>query len=197
MIKNADVGDEKFYPVIERGDHNKPLQGSLVNNHYFNGNIWNSRRIPSFSTQDLMRYVIWWVLITAVSNLSRWWQLKYFLVFIPIPREMIQFGLIWMFPKKGVSLNHPLENRVFHYFHHPFWGFSPYFWFNTHIFQLSWWDNHQPVDPQGAAKLSGSLCDAARWSSTFGLHPKRGAEFFGEEFRKGKEMVVSGSLNRW
>ena len=21
----------------------------------------------------------------------------------------------------------------FHYFHHPFWGFSPYFWFNTHI----------------------------------------------------------------
>ena len=24
-------------------------------------------------------------------------------------------------------------NRVFHYFHHPFWGFSPYFWFNTHI----------------------------------------------------------------
>ena len=19
-------------------------------------------------------------------------------------------------------------NRVFHYFHHPFWGFSPYFW---------------------------------------------------------------------
>ena len=24
-------------------------------------------------------------------------------------------------------------NRGFHYFHHPFWGFSPYFWFNTHI----------------------------------------------------------------
>jgi len=23
--------------------------------------------------------------------------------------------------------NHPLKNRVFHYFHHPFWGFSPYF----------------------------------------------------------------------
>ncbi len=23
-------------------------------------------------------------------------------------------------------------NRVFHYFHHPFWGFSPYFWFNTY-----------------------------------------------------------------
>ena len=25
-------------------------------------------------------------------------------------------------------------NRVFHYFHHPFWGFPPYFWFNTHIY---------------------------------------------------------------
>ena len=23
--------------------------------------------------------------------------------------------------------NHPLKNRVFHYFHHPFWGFFPYF----------------------------------------------------------------------
>ena len=24
--------------------------------------------------------------------------------------------------------NHPWINRVFHYFHHPFWGCSPYFW---------------------------------------------------------------------
>ena len=24
-------------------------------------------------------------------------------------------------------------NRVFHDFHHPFWGFSPYFWFNAHM----------------------------------------------------------------
>ncbi len=29
--------------------------------------------------------------------------------------------------------NHPMCNRVFHYFHHPFWGFYPYFWFNTHF----------------------------------------------------------------
>ena len=27
-------------------------------------------------------------------------------------------------------------NRVFHYFHHPFWGCSPYFWFNTHMGNL-------------------------------------------------------------
>ena len=37
---------------------------------------------------------------------------------------------IWMFPKiVGENPpNHPLKNRVFHYFHHPFWGCSPYFW---------------------------------------------------------------------
>ena len=37
-------------------------------------------------------------------------------------------GLIWVFPKIMVPPNHPLKNRVFHYFHHPFLGFSPYFW---------------------------------------------------------------------
>ena len=35
---------------------------------------------------------------------------------------------IWMFPKIVVPPNHPLKNRVFHYFHHSFWGFSHYFW---------------------------------------------------------------------
>ena len=30
--------------------------------------------------------------------------------------------------------NHPFVHRVWnHYFHHPFWGFYPYFWFNTHM----------------------------------------------------------------
>ena len=33
-----------------------------------------------------------------------------------------------MFPKIMVPPNHPFVHRVFHYFHHPFWGFSPYFW---------------------------------------------------------------------
>ena len=27
-----------------------------------------------------------------------------------------------------VPPNHQFVHRVFHYFHHPFWGFSPYFW---------------------------------------------------------------------
>ena len=31
---------------------------------------------------------------------------------------------IWMFPKivGEIPPNHPIFNRVFHYFHHPFWG---------------------------------------------------------------------------
>ena len=40
-----------------------------------------------------------------------------------------------MFPKIGVPPNHPF-NMVFHYFHHPFWGFSPYFWHHPNQFEL-------------------------------------------------------------
>ena len=40
---------------------------------------------------------------------------------------------IWVFPKIMAPPNHPFVHRVFHYVHHLFWGFSPYFWFNTHI----------------------------------------------------------------
>ena len=32
------------------------------------------------------------------------------------------FGRMWVFPKIMVSPNHPWINRVFHYFHHPFFG---------------------------------------------------------------------------
>ena len=40
----------------------------------------------------------------------------------------------WVFPKIMVPPNHPFGHRVFHYFHHPFWGvYHPYFWFNIHI----------------------------------------------------------------
>ena len=44
---------------------------------------------------------------------------------------------IWVFPKnRGVKPpKHPMFNRVFHYFHHPFWG-APIFG-NTHVFLSS------------------------------------------------------------
>ena len=42
------------------------------------------------------------------------------------------FGLIWMFPKMvGFTPKSSMFNRVFHYFHHPFWAI-PIFG-NTHI----------------------------------------------------------------
>ena len=45
-----------------------------------------------------------------------------------------------VFPKLGVSPNHPLNNRVFHYFNHPFLGvLYPIFLGNTHIPNRSWW----------------------------------------------------------
>ena len=34
----------------------------------------------------------------------------------------VHFLSIWVFPNIMVPPNHPLKNRVFHYFHHPFWG---------------------------------------------------------------------------
>ena len=37
----------------------------------------------------------------------------------------------WVFPKRMVPPNHPFQKRVFHYFHHLFWG-SPIFG-NIHI----------------------------------------------------------------
>ena len=56
----------------------------------------------------------------AWNRLGKWW----FLV-----------GHIWVFPKIGGFFppNHPLKNRVFHYFYHPFWGFFPYFWKRPHL----------------------------------------------------------------
>ena len=52
---------------------------------------------------------------------------------------MILFGC---FRKQwGFLPNHPFFNRVFHYFHHPFWGPTPIFG-NTHLDMLQQvWEN--------------------------------------------------------
>ena len=42
---------------------------------------------------------------------------------------------IWVFPKIGVPPNHPFVHRVFHYFHHPFWGVNTPIFGNTHMKQ--------------------------------------------------------------
>ena len=42
----------------------------------------------------------------------------------------------WMFPKMvGFPPKSSILIGFFQYFHHPFWGFSPYFWVNTR----PWW----------------------------------------------------------
>ena len=45
-----------------------------------------------------------------------------------LPVEFHHKLYIWVFPKIGVFTPNHDFNRVFHYFHHPFWGFSHYFW---------------------------------------------------------------------
>ena len=40
---------------------------------------------------------------------------------------------------RGVSPQIIHFNRVFHYFHHPFWGFYPYFWVDTHLKPYIFW----------------------------------------------------------
>ncbi len=51
--------------------------------------------------------------------------------YVSMPQQSLKVGWplpTWMFPKIMVPPNHPLKNRGFHYFHHPFWRFSPLFW---------------------------------------------------------------------
>ena len=53
------------------------------------------------------------------------------------PEKWLKF--IWVFPKIGVfPRNHPIFHKVFHYFHHPFWGKHPPF-SETSISQIWVW----------------------------------------------------------
>ena len=49
-------------------------------------------------------------------------------------QKVEQTNMMWMVSKiGGFPPKSSISIRDFHYFHHPFWGFSPYFWFNTHV----------------------------------------------------------------
>ena len=54
-------------------------------------------------------------------------------MFICVMRAPDTCSDTWMFPKIMVPKNHPFVHRVFHDFHHPFWG--TIIFGNTHIFQ--------------------------------------------------------------
>ena len=67
-----------------------------------------------------------------------------------------------------VSPNHPWINRVFHYFHHPFWGPTPIFG-NTHIN-----NKEQPMglnSTRRAGPLQSLLCAATPRGATRKCHP--------------------------
>ena len=84
-------------------------------------------------------------------------------------------GVIWMFPKIVVPPNHPLQNRVFHYIHHPFWVFLPIFG-NTHIEVLLvgsfllFWLGRWPV-PTTRAMTNESRIDSRQWPLNDGFSP--------------------------
>ena len=128
---------------------------------------------------------------------------------------------IWMFPKivgfhpkSSIFLKtHPKSSiflRVFHYFHHPFWGFSPYLWFNTHI-NVPFRPHHharswRPLLP-GCAFPRGAVgaWSPVAWEAIFSANPRdsrvRGEILLGlgsfeevrkkstKKFEKGKEVV--------
>ena len=56
--------------------------------------------------------------------------------------------------------NHPFVNRVFHYFHHPFWGY-PYFWKHSYLSSFS-----QKKDAAGSFSLKKTWLDTA-WNWQF------------------------------
>ena len=61
------------------------------------------------------------------------------------------------FQKLWYPQNHPFKNRVFHDFHHPFWGVKcPYFW-----------KKHPNVDPT-FLKLKKSQCEVVKLQGFFG-----------------------------
>ena len=60
---------------------------------------------------------IFWMVSIEVGNNVCWGCLVVFLMGV----SMCWFAA-WVFPKIMVPPNHPLKNRVFHYFHHPVWA---------------------------------------------------------------------------
>ena len=78
----------------------------------------------------ILQLVIWWVKFIApwvnVVLLAPWiskgWRLGRGWGFEGGWFVCVYYVDIWGVPKIGVPPNHPLKNRVFHDFHHPFWG---------------------------------------------------------------------------
>ncbi len=65
-------------------------------------------------------------LIESLGSGKAYWWISFWILVV---------WWIWVFPKIGVGpSNHPFVHRVFHYFHHPFWGVKhPYIWKHPYV----------------------------------------------------------------
>ena len=68
---------------------------------------------------------------------------------------------LWVFPKIVVPPNHQFVHRVFPYFHHPFWGTHPYFWFNTLIGPIQKHEQPNPFQPPSVKRIRTSTSPSA------------------------------------
>ena len=125
---------------------------------------------------DLHQYPSWWTSFLSLSGHKRRYRPRFSWIasedctkgrsLIPMLEMVIMSSQrkieiliiylgIWMFPKIGVPPNHPFAHRVFHYYHHPFWGttifgnshINPYHWVEGFPSPLIWkyWEFFHPI----------------------------------------------------
>ena len=80
-------------------------------------------------------------LIIEFSTFYRWWQLKQFFMYIPIPREMILFDEhIFQHHHTSMVSNHCLGDGLKYVLFSPLFG--EMIQFDEHIFQMGWFNHH-------------------------------------------------------
>ena len=115
------------------------------------------------------------VLIESLLSLKVGYFFSIYFYHIWIGENEGQRCAIWVFPQIMLPQNHPFVHRVFHYFHHPFWGgYHPYFWFSTHIEQLSKDLKKSLTD---WSKINGEGFGEGWWGFSNGTLRRRGCFF--------------------
>ena len=89
-----------------------------------------------FSQKKTWSFLTWTGLVSMMipgsCNMVLWWKFKTLTSNLRLFFETLNLNWPWNLDIVGfLPPNHPFVHRVFHYFHHPFWG-SPIFG-NTHI----------------------------------------------------------------
>ena len=113
--------------------------------------------------------------------------------FVSFPETQKKSSATWVFPKIMVPPKSSHFNRVFHSFHHPFWGAHPYCWKHPHGYKspsetprlviasvkgkthcslrrgwgkplAGWWLSFNPVGKYAQVKLGGNLPKGSGWT---------------------------------